>query len=363
MTMREKELSFGAIRVFSLGQTMPEWMDFKKTMLTISAAKMTPFLKVSGVDTRVALIASGISLEVLSSPDCRLGSIEVDRLIRTIVAMTHNENIGLSQGAGLSKVFSNIVGYILMNCGTLGAAIEKYCRYEKIVDQISLTSLQIKGNDVLLSSSTLENPLSSNRQFSDYKMAGIHSYAKILSGERLVLENVYFTHSKPENTSEYQRLFGCSVHFGYSTNCLIFDRSLLNLPIIEPNEELLSFFELKAREMMASFVANETYTQKVTRIIIKEMRGELPSIEKVAQELKISARSLQMHLKNEATSFSQIIVEIRKDMAIHYLKSHSISIDEIAYILGFSESSAFHRAFKKWTFMTPGEFRNSHHQS
>jgi AraC-like DNA-binding protein len=324
---------------------------------------MMPFLKVKDVDPRAVLIHSGVRPELLNSPDYRLSTIEVDRIIRTIVEVTHNEDIGIFQGNSLSKGFSNIVGYILMNCGTLGAAIEKYCQYERIVDQISSTGLQIRGNDAFLSSSTLEKPLSSNRQFSDYKMTGIHSYAKILSGERLILENVYFSHPKPENISGYQTVFESPVHFGHSTNCLVFDRSFLNLPLIEPNENLLSFFELKAREMMASFAANETYTQKTTRIVIGEIRGALPTLEKVAQELKISPRTLQMHLKAEATSFIQIINEIRKDMAIHYLQSQSISMDEIAYILGFSESSAFHRAFKKWTFMTPGQFRNGFQQT
>lgn len=329
----------------------------KKNMLTISVTKMMPFLKTRGIDTKAVLMISGVSPEILNSPDHRLGTLEVDRIIRTIVEITHNEDIGLFAGAGLSKGFSSILGYILMNCVTLEAAIEKYCRYEKIVDQSSSTSLQFQGSEAMLFSATLESPLFNNRQFSDYKIAGIHAYARILSGERLFLKKVCFTYPKPENTLEYERIFQCPVYFGGFANCLVFDRSFLKLPLIEPNPELLSFFESKAREIMAGFSASETYTQKVIQVMVGEMRGELPPLEKVAQELKISARSLQIHLKKEGTSFSQIVLNIRRDMAIQYLKSSNISMDEIAYILGFSEPSAFHRAFKKWTLQTPGQYR------
>lgn len=79
----------------------------------------------------------------------------------------------------------------------------------------------------------------------------------------------------------------------------------------------------------------------------------------VAEKLSMSVRNLQIYLKREGASYTKLLNEIRKDRAVNYLKDKSISIDETAYILGFSETSAFYRAFKKWTGFTPGEFRTA----
>lgn len=331
-----------------------------KSVLTMSITKISEFLnafEAHGINKEEALKSANINPSALESPDNRLSAAEVDRIMQGAVGLTNNENIGLCQGELLSKGFSSILGYILMNCGTLGEATEKYRQYEKIVDETSITDLKMEDGFVVLSTTTIDKMLAKNRQFSDFKIAGTLSYIKLLTGEWIVLKEVYFTHRKPKDTSEYQRIFQCPVFFEKSTNALVFDYESLNLPIIEPSKELLSLFEKNAQETLNAFESNETYTKKVTGIILKEMKGDIPSIHTVAQKLAMSVRNLQIYLKSEGASYIRLVNEIRRDMAVSYLKEKNVSIGEIAYILGFSETSAFHRAFKKWTGITPREFR------
>lgn len=333
-----------------------------KNILTMSVTKISAFLngfEAYGINKEEVLKSASIDPSILKSPDNRLASDEVNRLIQEAVRLTNNENIGLCQGELLSKGFSNILGYILMNCRTLGEAAEKYCKYEKIVDETSITNIKIEGSFAVLSNTTIDNTLANNRQFSDFKISGILSYIKLLTGKRIALNEVYFTHHKPKDISEYQRIFKCPVFFEKSVNALVFDYRLLNLPIIEPNKELLLLFERNARETLNTFESNGTYSKKVTSIILKEMKGDIPSIDTVAKRLAMSVRNLQIYLKREGASYTKLLNEIRKDMAVNYLKDKSVSIDETAYILGFSETSAFYRAFKKWTGFTPGEFRTA----
>lgn len=331
-----------------------------KNILTMSVTKISAFLnglEAYGINKEEALKLACIDPSILKSPDNRLTSDEVNRIIQEAVRLTNNENIGLCHGELLSKGFSNILGYILMNCRTLGEAAEKYCKYEKIVDETSITNIKIEGSFAVLSNTTIDNVLASNRQFSDFKISGIFSYINLLIGKRIVLNEVYFTHRKPKDISEYQRIFKCPVSFEETTNALVFDCRLLNLPIIEPNTDLLLLFEKKAQETLKAFENNETYTKKVTSIILKEMKGDIPSIDTVAKRLAMSVRNLQIYLKREGTSYTRLVNEIRKDMAVNYLKDKNVSIGEVAYILGFSETSTFYRAFKKWTSFTPSEFR------
>jgi AraC-like DNA-binding protein len=140
-------------------------------------------------------------------------------------------------------------------------------------------------------------------------------------------------------------------------NALIFDKELLKIPLIEPNKELLMSFEGIAGVTLERLAKSQTYTRKVLNIIVAEINGEIPTIDTVAKHLAVSVRSLQEYLKTEGTSFIKLLNEVRKDIAINCLKGTNTSIAEIAYVLGFSETSAFNRAFKRWTNRTPSEFR------
>ncbi|MBC2579422.1 AraC family transcriptional regulator [Clostridium sp. DJ247] len=330
--------------------------------LTISATKISAFLKDFenyGVTRDEILRYARIIPSILKSPDNRLTSEGVNRIIQAAVKLTNNEDIGLLQGARLSKGFSSILGYILMNCDTLGEAALKYCKYEKIVDETSITDIKIESNFAILSNTTIDNKLLNNRQFSDFKISGMLSYAKLLTGKNIRLNKVCFTHRKPKDISEYQKIFQCPIFFEESMNALVFDYESLKLLITEPNRSLLILFEKNIQEVLQERDGSETYTKKVTRIITKETKGELPKIDLVARKLTISTRGLQIRLKNEGTSYTKLISKVQREMAEKYLKDKNNSTDEIAYALGFSDTSAFHRAFKKWTGITPKEFRNS----
>lgn len=330
---------------------------------SISATKILSFLNnfdIYGMNIKQVIHSAGVNPFILSSPDNRLSGSEAQKILETAVRLTKDENLGLHQGERLSKGFSNILGYILMNCSTLKECSEKYCRYEKIIDSTSISDLNIVDKNAVLSNITVDKALEENRQFSDFKIAGMLSYIKLLSGEKLQLHEVHFTYSKPKNTSEHERIFQSKVCFEKSANALIFNKELLNTPVTEPNKKLLLLFEKNAQEILETLNNNNIYTNMVTEIILGEItKYNLPSIEDVSKKLSLSVRKLQLYLQKEDTSYIKLIKEIRKSVAEKYLKDRNISIDEITYFLGFSETSAFHRAFKSWTGLTPAQFRKS----
>jgi len=132
--------------------------------------------------------------------------------------------------------------------------------------------------------------------------------------------------------------------------------SVFDTPIMMANPRLLEHFEKYAREFLTEIDGWNEYTRAVTRIIIARLDDEALSIEKVAKEMAISVRTLQKRLQEEGVIFSDLLREIRHRLAQKYLRE-SYSVEQIAYLLGFSEPSAFRRAFKKWSGVTPREYR------
>lgn len=329
---------------------------------SISATKISSFLNnfnAYGITIEEVLRYTGVDSLILSSPDNRLTGSEADRIINAAVKLTDNDNLGILQGESLSKGFSNILGYVLMNCATLRECWMKYCRYEKIIDSTGISDFNIVGTNAVISNITIDNSLKNNRQFSDFKIAGILSYVKLLCNKNLQLNEVHFAYSRPKDTSQHERVFNCKVSFERPTNALIFNSELLNIPVIEPNKSLLHLFEDNAEKTLKTFYTN-SYADMVTKIIYEEINYcNLPSVEIVAKKLLLSVRSLQLYLQKENTSYNRLVKEVRKNTAEKYLNDSNISIDEVAFILGFSETSAFYRAFKSWTGLTPKQFRKS----
>lgn len=334
-----------------------------KNNTSISATKISSFLNnlhVYGINIADVINHAHLNPSILSSPDNRLSGLETEKIIQAAAELSRDDYLGLHQGERLSKGFSNILGYILMNCSDLKECSEKYCRYEKIIDGTSISKLDIVNKHAILSNTTIDKHLKNNRHFSEFKISGMVSYIKLLCGENLSLNEVHFTSPKPENISEYERIFKCKICFEKEENALIFDSKLLSFSVIEPNEKLLFLFEKNAQEFLEALDDKNAYTNKVTKVILEEIKNcTSPSIEVVAKKLLISVRTLQLYLQKEDTSYTKLLIELRKNSAKNYLKDNNTSIDEIAYILGFSETSAFHRAFKNWTGLTPFQFRNS----
>ena len=123
------------------------------------------------------------------------------------------------------------------------------------------------------------------------------------------------------------------------------------------NPRLLQLFDKHAQAYLNNQSSGDSYTAKVNRLLLRQLKSESPGIEVVADHLSMSVRSLQMKLKEEGTSYQKLLNAVRKNLAIAYLRERKISKGEIAYLLGFSEISVFSRTFKKWTGKSPTEYQ------
>lgn len=333
-----------------------------RDQLFISVTKVFPivsYLERNAITKETFLSELGHGAEVLDHPDNKLSLAQLDNILLTAQRLVKDEFIGLHLGETITKGFSSILGHIMMNCATLLDALEKYCAYERLVDDTTRTSFYGEGDRTVIESTIGDTSIQCLRQLAEYKISGIRAYSVLLAEKQFPIVNVEFAHVAPAATSEYERVFRSPVLFNQRRNALVLDSKHLRLPIAEPNLELLSVFEAHAASMLKSLSLGDSFRKKAGEVIIHTLNGRLPTVEAIAQQLAVSVRTLQMRLSKEGTSYRQLLDDIRKNMAFRYLQDRTVTIGEIAYLLGFSESSAFHRAFKRWTDQTPGEYRAS----
>jgi AraC-like DNA-binding protein len=170
---------------------------------------------------------------------------------------------------------------------------------------------------------------------------------------------VEFQHNEPADISEHQQLFRCPIKFNSRTNKLHFPSSYLSLPIEKADASLCALLDRHAEELLAKFPPRDSLVDQVRSIIASEFRGGDPSLEHVADQLRMTPRTLQRKLQELGTSHNELLEQMRRQLAMRYLREREMAICEVAYLLGFSESSSFHRAFKRWTGLTPKEFREN----
>jgi len=325
--------------------------------VTVTILKqMFLYLASLDIDIDALLNSLDIAPESVKSPD---GYIPFETYLRIEAAasdLTQDPYFGLHMGEHAEPGSWSILGYLMMNCKTLGEAFEKSGRYSRIVGNLIEGEAQFRFNKIRVISSVPPYAPKMPRYCFESAFASGVRMMRTLTGLELKPCEVTFTYSQPASTAEYERFFRCPVYFDHKYNSMSIETKLLNTPILLPNPGLLQYFENYAQQFIAELDRQDEYTQVVTRIILEKLDTENLTIKQVAKEMSVSVRTLQNRLKGEGVIFSDLLQDVREKLAKKYL-SENYSVEEITYLLGFSEPSVFQKAFKRWEGVTPRQFR------
>jgi AraC-like DNA-binding protein len=299
------------------------------------------------VDIDAFLLSLGLDPAFVTAPDTHI-PIETYLLIQDEAAnYTHDPYFGLHMGEYAEAGSWSILGYLMMNCKTLGEAFEKSARYSRIIGNLIEANAQLHGNKIKVVFSTPPHaPVMSRHCFESTFSSSVRMMRNLTGVELSPLE-VSFIYPQPESTDEYERIFRCPVRFEQKQNSFTLDLGIIFTPIRYGNPELLQYFENYAQEFIAEIEHKNEHTRAVTKIILSYLDDEALSIRKVAKEMSVSVRTLQNYLKEEGVVFSELLKDLRQRLAQKYL-CENYTVEEITYLLGFSEPSVFRKAFKKW---------------
>jgi AraC-like DNA-binding protein len=270
-----------------------------------------------------------------------------------------DECLGLHAGAAWDLGELGVLGYAVLNAPTVDTGLRNLQRYGRA---------HLQGGRITLCERAGEAHLDYHLETEDRELARQHVESAAMVGLRIVRRlagdqgrplRVEFGHRRPRDVSEHTRLFGCPVRFGHPEHLrMVFDRALLGLPVAGADRTLLPLVE----KHLDGLIARQTepaIEQQVRRVLARILCDGSPGIRVVARHCSMSVRTLQRRLDEQGLVFRDLVQAIRRDLAERYLAEESASLTEIAFLLGYSDLSAFDRAFRRWTGETPLAARRS----
>lgn len=320
--------------------------------------QMFLYLNFLRIDTDALLRGLGVDPATAHSPD---GYIPVETYLsiqESGAQIAGDPYFGLHMGEFAEAGSWSILGYMMMNCKTLGEAFEKSARYSRIIGNMIEGRVYLKFNKIKVVLFTPPHAPKMTRHCFESTVSSSVRMMCTLTGVQIDPLEVTFTSKTPASTAEYERIFNCPVHFEQKENSFTINFNVIHTPILYANPELLTHFENYAQEFMAELDRNTEYARVVTKIILSHLDDEDLTIKKVAKEMSVSVRTLQNYLKAESLVFSDLLQDIRQKLAKKYLQEN-YSVEDITYLLGFSEPSVFRKAFKRWSGITPSQYRQN----
>ena len=311
-----------------------------------------------GVSVPAVLRRAGLPPDLFQRSRVLVATEELFALWRAIGEVSSEPAIGLRLGTETKTERFHPSGIAALSTDTFGAAVEHMARYkqltcpEEILQKVEKNEWRIRFRWLL---AVEAEPL----VLIDYCFAWVQTIARHGSGTKISPLRVELVQPRP-HAKLLERHFGCAVRTGVPHNAMIFRAADASCPFVTRNAELLEMLapqfdqELRQREDHHSFI------DQVRDAVHQRLTGHRPSIEDVARDLHMSARTLQRRLQDLGSNFQRVLEDARHQMARYYLGNSVLELNEAAYLLGYEDANSFIKAFRTWEGVPPGQWRETH---
>lgn len=309
-----------------------------------------------GLSERELFELMKLDREQLSQPGRMVTVDECEKLFNYGNDNLNCTDIGFRIGKWRDSGHLSLVGHIMNCCENVGQVFQVLKRYETLAGNISTSVLTQEGADMSLK---WIGHYKCSHHISEEEVARWVAFVGKSTTGDFFPKDVHFSHSCHGDIDIYRDYFQCPVHFSSSYTGIVFDKNLLQKPIVGFNPELLKLL-MGYADMIVDKKQKGADSDMITRFILQQLPVKVPTVVEAAEYLGISQRTLQRKIKERGTSFKSMIEDVRKEYAFNYLLQSNYKMSYIAQVLGYAEQSVFHRAFKRWTGLTPGEYRLQH---
>jgi AraC-like DNA-binding protein len=328
------------------------------TTLGSVAGLIAATLRSRGCDPLPLLAMAGIHLPQAADPNARFPMPLMQKFWKLAVEASGDPCLGLAAARQFQPALLHGLGLAWLVSDTLLDALGRVVRYSRLIN--SALGFQLEEQSDAVRVTVLPETLPPDFEFAalDLGMAAFLRMCEITAGYPVRPLFVTLQRPAPACPAQFEEFFGPSIEYSAPVNQLCFDREPLARRLASANPELARINDQVVVDYLARF-DRDSVAMQVRSKIIHQLPDGIPTQEAIADTLHVSLRSLQRRLKEEDTSFRDLLEETRQELARQYLRDGRRSIGEITYLLGFTEPSNFTRAFKRWTGKSPAQFRMS----
>jgi AraC-like DNA-binding protein len=330
-----------------------------KTLQARVVARMLNAAAEQGLSRDALIEAAGLRGVDLSDGDSRVSTSTQVALWQLLAKGVSDPGFGVRMGASANLREAGLLGYVMRYSATLEAALGRFVRYGHVLnDAVESTLERPDPQHVAISQTHPELGIGLPLAI-DYRLAALLTVCRQITAVEIVPVEVCFAYEMRTSTIEHARFFRCPLRFGQHTSKLVFAERDMHLPVRQGDETLAVYLSDYAEQVLRSLVSGHSMSERVRSAIWNTLSDGRPTLPRIAAELQMPPRTLQRRLAEEGTSLHREVEEIRKGMAMALLRDRAVSIDEVAFLLGYPEPSTLFRSFKRWMGMTPQQYRST----
>jgi len=327
-------------------------------VLSVSTRALLQACERLDIPTGGLLERVGLEARSVDDPDARLSASRVSALWTEIYRITSDPDLALHAAESLPFGAYKVFDYVALGSGTVGDALTQIARYFPLINDRARFEFDAAEDPISfeLFFNGIERP---PRPYVEYAFTAIVARSRKKWGYDWPVAGVDFAYPQPPGIAEHVRIFGRRVRFSAPTNRLLVTRETWNTAVRGLEPPLAAVVRELATDRLQQLPRPETFAgEAMVTIETALAKGEC-DVQRVSHRLGVTTRTLQRSLAGEGTSFAGLVDRVRRTAAMHYLAQPDVSLGEISFVLGFSQPSAFNRAFKRWTRTTPQAYRAS----
>lgn len=327
-----------------------------ETFLATFGQIIARVVEMHGVDARALLREVGVDPALLSDPSARIPSRVLDEVFTRAAARIPDPAFGLRAARCWHPSNLGVLGHAWLACSTLRAGLRVLKRYGRILgEKASLKVMDTREGLRIAYDHRRRDPML-RLIGSDVVLSLLLDMCRMNHGASLRPLEVRFSRAKPADTEPYRHFFGCPVHFGTGEDSFLLSSRVADEPLPTANRRLADALD----DMLATELAmrdRDNIPARCKHTLVDQLASGEVSEGQMARQLNMSRRTLQRKLAESNTTYQKLVDDTRRDLALRFLEDPRKSITDVTFLLGFSSQSAFTRAFRRWTGMSPTRFR------
>ena len=313
-------------------------------------------LTARGFSQEQALVGTGLIPGDLENLDLRVSYRQRVQQLGNMLALIGDNGFWLDYPNEVSISDYGLLGYAMMSSATLEKAVQIGVKYHRMAGSLfDLTFVKEQQYAVLRLDEVLAEG-EVGQYVAESLFVGLTPLISLLLGESIQPMQIHLSYPEPEYASKFEAAFGCPVLFDKPFCEFHFDAALLSHPLAEADSSTAQTCEESCRKILNQLDIGVDIISNICHLLLSTP-GEFPKLDAIANKLSIGTRTLRRRLKGLGTSYQKILDDVKKELAIEYLQTTTLSVQEISDLLGYSEVTNFRRAFVKWVQLSPYQYR------